>query len=969
MLFSLSSCSGVVAVWAGMTVPRHAASEHFLHTPEWPTTHSVAGGTSLAAMGTGHLAPDDTVPNDTTVTVGTLPNGLRYYIRVNHKPEQRAELRLVVKAGSLMEDEDQRGGAHFVEHMAFRGTTHYTGTQLVESLKSIGVAFGSDLNANTNFEHTAYILPVPTDSLSHVKTGLQILEDWAHGVQFAQKDMDEERGIIFGELRSHLDADWRVQNKTLPLIYKGSRYPDRLPIGTTESLTKMTRESLVRFYKKWYRPDRMAVIAVGDFDKAQMEQMIRAQFSPLTNPAEPNPTVTYPIPSETGRQAIVVRDPEITGTDISVMYKGPMYPQNTVAAWRASTIRGWFDGLLGQRLQEITLKPDAPFIGAGGGHGDLENKASLVSLDISVPNNGEARGVAAVLTEVQRVAQHGFTATELERQKASALAGLENYYRNRAGRSSDEFVEEYLNNFLYGAAFPSAEEMVAIQRQLVPSITLDDLKQPLDFWAHEPSNRIVLITEPDNATVVPTDTTALFALFTAAHAQSTDAYVDRSNSDALVDPMPTPGKVVTVTQHPEVGVTEWTLSNGATVFLKPTEFEADQILFSGSKRGGSSLWADTDFPTAALGPQFVPVGGWGHLTVTDLQRRLNGKQVQVGTNIGAIDESVSGSSTKQDIETMFQMAYLELTQPRYDSLAMRAQLQQVRSQLANRSADPGSIFGDTVNVTMTQHSRRSPIVSEALLDSIDMKRAVELYKDRFADAGGFIFMFVGSFTPDSLRPLVEKYLASLPNLHRNEQPRDLPMFHPPAGVTKRAVVAGKEPRAVTVLQFTGPYSSTAQNSNDMQVMTDILQNRLENRLREQLGGTYGVQVGASRSPAPLNSYSITIQFVSDPPRREELTKATFAVIDSLKQSGPTEDELHRVITPALRSRERERKTNGYWLQLISMRRLGRPFGDVLTDTRLTSTTAAQVSAAATQYLDTTQYQEFDLLPAATGSAK
>jgi zinc protease len=585
-----------------------------------------------------------------------------------------------------------------------------------------------------------------------------------------------------------------------------------------------------------------------------------------------------------------------------------------------------------------------------------------------VPDNGEQRGLTAALTEVARVTQHGFTQTELDRQKTSALSSLDTYLRGAKDRYSAQFVGEYLRHFLYGFAYPSAETAVAIQRQLIPSVTLADVNTESEFWAHPPNNRIVLITAPEqkNSTTPPVDTTALLALFQSVPATPVTAYVDKTSTGALVDPLPTPGKIVKTTQHPEVGVTEWTLSNGATVLLKPTDFQADQVLFLGSQRGGASLWSDADYPNAAIGLQLIDAGGVGKFSVTDLQRRLTGKQVSVFASIRDDDETVSGRSTRGDLPTLFQLAYLKMTQPRYDSAAMTAQLEQLRSQLANRSADPGSVFGDTMQVTLSQHSPRAPIVNASLLDSVDLKKSITLFKERYADFSGFTFVLVGAFDIDSLRPLVERYLASLPNLNRNEAPRDLPVFHPPAGVVKKTVAVGKEARTVTILRFTGSYTSTAQHANDMQVMTEILENRLENRLREQLGGTYGVQVGADRDAAPLNSYAITIQFIADPSRREELTKATFAVIDSLKATGPTADEMQRVIAPALRERERGRKTNGYWLRLVYLRQLGRPFSEALDDKMLTSTTPAQVQAAARQYLDMNQHQQFDWVPAQAG---
>ncbi|HXC25684.1 MAG TPA: insulinase family protein [Gemmatimonadaceae bacterium] len=922
------------------------------------------------AQATQSLASTDTLPPDTAVTIGTLPNGLRYYIRVNKKPEHRAELRLVVKAGSLMEDDDQRGLAHFVEHMSFRGTTHFQGTQIVEYLKSIGVGFGSDLNAETEFDHTTYILPIPTDTLAQVKEALQIMGDWAHGVAFRPQDMEEERNIILGERRRGLGAGMRVMQQVIPVLYKGSRYPDRLPIGTKESVEHATRDQIVRFYQKWYRPDRMAIIAVGDFNKHQMEQMIREQFSQIPTPTTPLADPVFPVPSQPGTLFSMVRDTELTNTDVMVIYKGAPYQRNTVAAERASLVRNMFDEMLNQRLQDILEVPNAPFMSAGIDHNlyDMDpTTVSMVGPELSVVNGGVTRGLDSVLIEVARVAQHGFTATEFDRQKASLLAQLDHLYQDRNDRFSDAYVDSYVANFLTGEAIPSIETEVAVDRQLIPTLTRDEINREAGFWK-QTNNRVVIVTQPKQANAVAPDTMAMLSLLSTVATVPVAPYVDKTPSDALLEHAPVPGKVVSEKQYPKIGVTEWTLSNGAVVFLKPTTFKADEILFAGSSLGGQSLLPDTLFPTAGYISAIVSAGRFGRFSSSDLEKRLSGKVAQLSTSVDGTSEDVQGSAAPKDLETMLQLAYLQMTDPRYDSISVTAAAQQMRLALANISADPGTLFSDTVSATLSQYSKRVPLPDSALVSRVNLKQAFTLYKDRFADASGFVFSFAGAFTPEEIKPLVERYLASLPSLHRRDQVQDHPEFHEPQGVIHKTVIAGQEPTTTTVLHFGGPFDPTPQNGNDLQRMAELLQNRLNNSLRERLAGTYSVGVQAERSPAPISEYAITIEFEAEPSRREELVKAVFAEIDSLKQGQFTPAEVQKVIAPVLRQRESARQTNGYWLQVASFYQEGRDLNDLLDDTRLQATTPQHIQQAAQQYLNTNRYAEFDLLPAKTAAA-
>jgi zinc protease len=915
-------------------------------------------------------APNDTMPTDTTFTIGTLPNGLRYYIRHNAKPAHRAEFRLIVRVGSLMETPDQLGVAHFVEHMAFRGTAHFSGSALVDYLQSIGVKFGADLNAETSFDHTMYSLSIPTDTLAQLRTGVEIMEDWAHGVAFRQADIDDERGIILGERRSGLGAGRRIQDQQLPVLLKGSRYPDRLPIGTLGSVEHMTRTQLVQFYTTWYRPDRMAVVAVGDFDPAMMANLIRTAFDAIPTPATPRADPVFPIPPQPGTLVSVVRDPEVSATSINVVYKGPAYPRFTVAALHADVVRSVFDGMINQRFADMLRKPDVPFLSASVGHGILMTPAvSTVEIDASMPDSGVVSGLVAVLAEVARVDQHGFSAAELARALDDRRTAVDNADARRHDRQSGEFVASCVGNFLVGTRIVSEETAAAWDRHAMSTLTLAAVDSQASFWTGD-SNRVVLVVQPQTSTVPPVDTARLLAVWPAVAAR-TQAAEDTAGatvaspslaSPSVLDNPPTPGTIVAERQYPTIGVTRWTLSNGVQVLIKATTFEPDQVLMVASKTGGWSVLGDSVYPAVTLAQSVANVSSLGRFSQLELGRVLAGKAVQVSASVGTTAEYVSGSARVADLETMLQLAHLMLTDVRYDSASTRAMVQQARGELANRSLSPGAVFGDSISVTLSRHSPRAPIPSVALLDQIDPRQALSIYRDRFADANGFTFLFVGTIDTTALRPLVMRYLGSLPDLHRREAVVDRPVFHSPPGVVHRTVVAGEEAKTETVLRFTGPYTSTRQSSADLIVLTDVLQDRLRNRLREQLRGTYTVGVASDREPAPINEQAVLIQFTAEPAHRTELIRATFAVIDSLKRTGPTAAELKQVRAIRSRGAAQARETNGYWLGLLTLDALGRPLEDSIDDSELRAMTPTRVRAAAERYLDLRQYEEFDLVP-------
>lgn len=909
-------------------------------------------------------ALDTRLPIDTSVTIGTLPNGLRYYIRKNAKPEKRAELRLVVNAGSILEDSTQLGLAHFIEHTAFNGTTNFRKNELVSYLESIGVRFGADLNASTSFDETVYILPVPTDTARIVERAFQILEDWAHGQVFDATEVTNERGVVLEEWRGRKGAGDRMLQQWLPIALKGSLYAKRIPIGTDKSIMTATPERLRSFYQDWYRPDLMAVIAVGDFDKAAIESLIRKHFSGIPARSGARPRTLADVPANTAPLVAIATDKEATSSSVNIVYKLPTETTVTLGDYRRDLTQNLYLTMLNSRMGEITQKPDAPFVGAGASKGSfLARSQDAFTLAAGAKEGMIDAAVIALLNEARRVDQFGFLQSELDRAKQNLLRGYEMSYTERAKTSSGALVGEYIGNYLLGEAIPGIEYEYSAVQQLLPTIALNDVNTLARKWIKD-DNRVIIIQAPDKAGVkVPTEAEVL-ALFSRAAATPLTAYTETLAADPLMNPLPKPGRVVSERKLPEVGVTEWKLSNGARVLVKPTDFKADQVLFSARSPGGTSLVSDADFISASLSEFVTQSGGLGQFNQIDLRKKLTGKAVGVSATVGDIGESMSGQGSPKDLETMFQLINLNITAPRLDTTAFRALSNQVSQFLKNQGLNPESVYSDTMSVTMSQHSLRDPLFTEATFAKLNPARALALYRERFADVSDFTFYFVGNVDLVTLKPLVEQYIASLPALNRNEKWKDVgpPLLR---GVVEKVVRKGTEPKAQTDIIFTGPFVYTPENRFVLRALTELTQMRATETLREQLGGTYSPSVDGSGSRAPRPQYTINFSYGSSPENVDKLAKSVFAIIDSLKARPATQAEIDKVKEQIIRSREVDLKTNAFWLGNIAARdEAGEDLAGLLApyDAMVKNLTAAQIQAAARKYFDMKNYAKFTLLP-------
>ena len=903
------------------------------------------------------------MPVDPQITMGKFSNGLRYYIRANKKPEKRAELRLVVKAGSILEDDDQQGLAHFVEHMAFNGTKNFPKQDIVSFIESLGMRFGADLNAYTSFDETVYSLQVPTDKPETMDRALLILEDWDHNVTFNQAEIDKERGVVMEEWRLGRGAGSRTRDKIFPIMFKGSRYANRLPIGTPEIIQNGTPERIKKFYTDWYRPDLMAVVAVGDFDKSAVEKLVTNHFASIPAATTPRPRQTYDIPDRTETGYALTTDKETTTTTVEVDTLLPAREQGSVGVYRQKTVDRLFSGMLSARFSDLTQKPDAPFVFAFAGRGRfLARTKEAASLIAVVKEDGIERGLESLLTEAERVSRFGFTETELARQKQSVLVSYERLVNEKENRLSASRADEYIRNFLENESLPTADDELALHQRFLPEITLAEINKLAPEWFHS-QNRLVVITGPQKTGLTMPDENKLAAVLKSAPSKELKPYVDTITSAALLDPIPEPGKITRTSSLDSIGVTIWELANGVKVVLKPTTFRADEILFRATSPGGTSLASDEDYIPASTATQVITAGGLGKFNSIDLRKMLTGKVASASPFIGELEEGLQGSSSRKDLETMFQLVYLVFTQPRADSAAFGVQATQARTFMANQTAVPEFAFFDALTNARYQNHLRRRLATAATVDEWSLDKSFAFYKDRFADASDFTFVFVGSFDPAMMKPLVERYLGALPSLRRKESWKDIGV-RPPTGVVERKIEKGIEPKSRAAIVISGPFEFDQSHRVAIRAMAEILQMRLLDIIREELGGTYGISASFNYQKIPKPEYSINIQFGCAPDRTEDLIKRVFLEIEKFKADGPTEKQLNDEREALMREFETNSKQNAYLLnQIVQRLQNGEDVAALWNVPEFyKKLDVATVQLAARTYLNTSSYVKVTLFP-------
>lgn len=911
------------------------------------------------------VKPTDVLPVSPEVKVGKLPNGLTYYIRKNAKPEKKVELRLVVNAGSILEDEDQQGLAHFMEHMAFNGTKNFKKNELVSFLQSIGVAFGADLNAYTSFDETVYILPIPTDKPENLKKGFQVLQDWASTVTLDPTEIDKERGVVLEESRLGKGANDRMNKVIYPKLFDGSKYAQRLPIGKDEILQNLKYDVLKRFYKDWYRPNLMAVVVVGDVDPVAAEKMVIEHFGKLKNPSKPKVRAVAEVPARKAAEAIVVTDKEAQNHILQIFSSyTPSKPDVTIEDYRQSIIQSLFGNMLGGRLQELTQKPNPPFVFGNSSLGGFVRGYDVFSSFAVVGKGGVEPAVIAIVQENERARKFGFTAAEFDRAKKSVMRNIERAYNEREKTESGNYADEFIRNFLEKESIPGIENEYLYHKQFLETITLDEVNKFAAAKIPTGDNKLVVFNGPEKADFpIPTNE-QLLGYVKKAEQMPVTAYEEKAVASSLMETPPTSGKIVGEKQNKELGFTELSLSNGVKVILKVTDFKNDQVVMNATRFGGTSLYNLEDSYSAANATGLVSQMGIKDFTPVDLRKVLAGKTVNATPRMGQTSEGFGGQSGSADVETMLQMVYLYATQPRKDADLFNSFISRQQALYQNLLANPQAVYQDSLQKVLYNNHPRGPRVPKAEdLTKINLDRALQIYNERFGNAYGMTFVLVGSFDLEKTKKLVETYLGSLPASQSTAAYKDLGV-RPVKGVVKKEVRKGTEQKSLVTMVFTGetPYTDDAQLKLSM--LTEAMNIKLIETLREDMGGIYGGGMRGSISKHPYGNYSVSAQFPCGPDNVDKLIAATWAEINKIKTEGPTEADLAKVKETLTKQYQESVKDNNYWLSKLTQTiELGSNPADILTgEKRIAAITVKDLKDAANKYLSDKNYVQVVLYP-------
>lgn len=919
---------------------------------------------TMVSFGQANLA--DPIPVAPNIKKGTLANGLTYYIRQNSKPEKKVELRLVIKAGSILESDEQQGLAHFTEHMAFNGSKHFKKNELISFLQSIGVEFGADLNAYTGFDETVYILPIPTDKKENLEQGFLALEDWASTVTFDAKEIDKERGIVLEEGRLGKGASDRMNKVILPKLFEGSLYANRLPIGKEPILKTFKPELIKKFYADWYRPDLMAVIVVGDVDPADAEALVRKHFDHLKNPKQERTREYAAVPSRQKSEALVVTDKEATNHILQIYYSyKPEKPEVTLGDYRTSIVKGLFNSMLNLRLQELTQKSDPPYLyGASSLSGFVKGYEVYSSFAV-VGKAGIEPAMHAVMEENARAKKFGFTAGELDRIKKSFTRNLERAYNERDKTDSENYAEEYIRNFTEDEPIPGIENEFNYFKTFTESITLEEVNAyATNAIPNTDDTKLVILAGPEKSEFKMPTNEELLAMAEKASSQELTAYEEKALATSLMTAAPTGGKITNEKKNDKLGVTEITLSNGIKVLLKPTDFKNDQVLLSGFRPGGQSTFGNKDEYNAAYASTIITQMGVKDLSPLDIRKVVAGKTVTAAPRLSLYSEGISGQSGSADVETMLQLVHLYFTSPRRDADLFASFVSKQQAALLNAMSNPQTVYQDSLQKTLFNNHPRAPRVPKVEdFNSVSLDRAMEIYRDRFGNANGFVFCIVGSYDLATMKDLVTSYLGTLPSGGTVAGMKDLGI-RPVNGVVRKEVKKGSEEKSYVTMVFSGESQWSPEASLNLQAMVDVLNIKLIETLREDLAGVYGAGMSGQLNKNPYNHYMITARIPCGPENVDVLIKATLGEIQKIKDSGPAEADLNKVKETWIKEYREGLKENGYWLsRLLQSEETGTDPNDILTgEQRINAITVKSIKDAANKYFDMKNYLTMVLNP-------
>lgn len=889
-------------------------------------THSfkkkmVAASFILSSMFVASAQQMPPIPTDPAVRIGKLENGLTYYIRHNELPEKRADFYIAQKVGSILEDDHQRGLAHFLEHMCFNGTENFPGKTLIKYLESIGVKFGENLNAYTSIDETVYnICNVPVIRDGVADSCLLILHDWADGLTLAPEEIDSERGVIHEEWRTSSNAIMRMYEKLLPVIYPDNKYAYRLPIGIMEVVDNFPYQALRDYYEKWYRPDQQGIVVVGDIDVDRIEAKIKELFSPIRMPENPAEREYLGVADNQEPIVAIASDKEQTMPMAYVMYKHDAVPneqKGTLDYLLLNYLKDMASNMLNARLYELTQTADPPFIGAQAGDGEfmLSKTKDAFTGYVRSKEDGMETAITALVREIERARKFGFTASEYARAKADYLRMLESAYNERDKVKNDAYVDEYVRHFIDNEPIPGIENEYAIMNQIVPNIPVEGVNSIIKELVNDTYNLVVCVFFPEKeGLAVPTREQVLEAINRVKQEELTP-YEDKVSDEPLMSETPRPGQIVKTEEGP-FGSTVLTLSNGARVILKQTDFKADEIRIRAFSPGGSSLFPDEEIVNINVMNSVAGLGGLGNFSNVDLEKVLAGKKASINASIGGTTEGLSGSCSPKDLETMMQLAYLSFTAPRMDEDAFTSYKTRLKASLANQEVNPMSALQDTLTQALYMGHPRAIRLKADMVDRIDYAKIMDMYRDRFKDASDFTFIFVGNIDAEAIKPLIETYIASLPSINRQETFKDNRMDMRKGEYKNIFSKQLETPKATVLVINNGTCAYTLKNQVMMSMLSQILNIMYTESVREKEGGTYGVSAYGSLSKYPKEEAVLQIYFDTDPAKREKMTDIILSELEQFATEGPSAENLAKVKEFMLKKHAENAKENSYWVNML-----------------------------------------------------
>ena len=908
----------------------------------------------LGVFSLNAVAQMGALPVDPKVRTGKLENGLTYYIRHNELPKERAEFYIAQKVGSMQEEEEQRGLAHFLEHMAFNGTTHFPGKSMLEYLESIGAKFGANINAYTSFDETVYtLMNIPVTRQGIIDSSLLVLYDWSCGIALEDEEIDNERGVIHEEWRTGQSAQMRIWDQVLPVVFEGSRYAHRLPIGLMEVVDNFPYQMIRDYYHKWYRPDLQGIIVVGDVDVDYVEAKIKEMFSDIPLDENRAERVYFPVPDNEETIVAFATDKEATNVRTTIYYKHDPIPaelKNSAAYYIQSYMNDVVGSMMNARLNEIMQKPNPPFLGAGAYDGQLlgatVTKEAFTTVVISDEKNIE-RAFRTIVEETRRIDQHGFTVSEYERAKANFLKQIETMYNEREKEQNRAYVQEYVRAFTEGEPIPGIETEYALYNQFVPMLPVDVINQYVKELITD-NNIVIMMQGPDKEGVVYPSKEGILAIFDEVRSADTEAYVEEISDEPLVSKLPAPGSIVKTETDPTFDATVWTLSNGAKVVIKPTAFKADQILMQASSLGGYSLIGKEYDSEVNFLSTVASVGGLGNFNATDLRKVLAGKNAGVSASIGELNETVSANCSPKDLETMMQLVYLQFTAVRQDNEAFESWQSRMAASYRNMIADPMFAYQDSLYSTMYNHNSRMGIPSPEDIEKFNYENGLKLFRERFADAGDFTFIFVGNVDAETLKPYAEQYLATLPSTKKHEKPGQ-PIHLVKGKVDNFFEKTVESPKVTAAVVVSAPVEPTLKNNIELDMVAQILRSRYTETMREEEGGTYSPQVQMGLTTLKKEGL-VLIMFDTNIEQYERLAEIAIREFEKLGQEGPGDVDFNKVKEYMLKKNGEDLQENNFWMRNINSKYLyGTDFMTGYTDA-VNAMTKADIQAFVKAFL-------------------